>query len=178
MIFGKLVKSPVQKPFMANDHETSSNSLMAKYFQPRWCPPGLTSTQKRKLQCLRFQDKKEQEAEKLRDEQFNQYRPMVPQSKVWRVKAADQQAGPVEPPQPTGLTGTEDRSDRPAEPVRPVAPGAEQKAESVAPASALPNENYQRLLRHRMMRSWWIMGHHQNIVTWRSTLCACLRITL
>jgi hypothetical protein len=98
MIFGKLVKSPVQKPFMANDHETSSNSLMAKYFQPRWCPPGLTSTQKRKLQCLRFQDKKEQEAEKLRDEQFNQYRPMVPQNKVWKVKVVDQPAGLVELP--------------------------------------------------------------------------------
>jgi hypothetical protein len=58
---------------MANDHEASSSSSTVKYFQPRWCPPRLTHTQKRKLQCLGFQEKKEQEAEKLRDEQFNQY---------------------------------------------------------------------------------------------------------
>jgi hypothetical protein len=63
---------------MENDHEASSSSSPAKYFQPRWGPPGLTRTQKRKLQRLRFQEKKEQEAEKLRGEQFNWYRPMVP----------------------------------------------------------------------------------------------------
>ena len=50
----------------------------------------MTRTQKRKLQCLRFQEKKEQEIKKLRDKLFNQCRHMVPQGKVWRVKAADQ----------------------------------------------------------------------------------------
>ena len=33
---------------LANDHEASSSNLKAqdkeKYFQPRWCPPGLTHT--------------------------------------------------------------------------------------------------------------------------------------
>jgi hypothetical protein len=77
MVFGKSVSPSVQKPIMANDHEASSNNFMDKYFQPRWCPPWLTQTQKRKLQNLRFQ-KKEQEAEKLRVDQFNQYGPMVP----------------------------------------------------------------------------------------------------
>ena len=53
---------------------------------------------------------------------------MVPQGKVWRVKAVDQPARLVEPPQATGLTGTSDRSDRPEQPVRPVEVTAEQKA--------------------------------------------------
>jgi len=95
----------------------------------------LTRTQKRKLQRLRFQENKEQEIEKLRDKQLNQYRPMVPQGKVWRVKAADQPVRPVKLPQATGLTGTTDRSDRPERPVRPVEVAAEQKAELAIPVS-------------------------------------------
>ena len=74
---------PSQKPVMANDHEAgSSKSTADKYHQPSWCPSGLTYTQKRKLQCLRNKEKKEQEEEKLRVEDFNRYMPMFPQSKV------------------------------------------------------------------------------------------------
>ena len=36
-----------------NDHEARSNKPDPKYNQPRWCPDGLTHTQKRKLQRLR-----------------------------------------------------------------------------------------------------------------------------
>jgi len=92
IVFGKSVNSPVQRPTRANDHQAGSSSSASKHFRPRWCPPGLTRTQKRKLQRLCFQEKKEQEIKKLRDKQFNQCRPMVPQGKVWRVKAADQPA--------------------------------------------------------------------------------------
>jgi hypothetical protein len=42
----------------ANDHEASGSSSNSKYFLPRWCPPGLTCTQRRKLQRLRFQEKR------------------------------------------------------------------------------------------------------------------------
>ena len=60
MVFGKSVVPFVQKPVMANDHEASgSKSIADKYHQPRWCPPGLTHTQKRKLQLLRNKEKKE-----------------------------------------------------------------------------------------------------------------------
>ena len=49
-----------QKLVLANDHEASSSNLKnhdkEKYFQPRWCPPGLTHTQKRRLQRLRHQE--------------------------------------------------------------------------------------------------------------------------
>ena len=94
----KLVNVPSEKPVMANDHEVgSSKSTADKYHQPRWCPSGLTHTQKRKLQCLRNKEKKEREEEKLRDEDFNRYRLIFPQGKVWKIKTADQQDRPVKP---------------------------------------------------------------------------------
>ena len=127
-----IVEKPVnvsQKLVLANDHEASSSSSKSKYFQPRWCPPGLTRTQRRKLQCLRAQEKKEKEFKRLRDKQSNHYRPMIPKGKVWRIKAVDQPARPVKLPQETGLTGTSDRSDRPEQPVRPVEVASKHKAE-------------------------------------------------
>ena len=75
------------------------------------------SYSKKEAAHLRAQEKKEKEFKRLRDKQSNHYRPMVPQGKVWRVKAVDQPARPVEPPQATGLTGTTDRSDCPEQPV-------------------------------------------------------------
>jgi len=73
-----VVEKPVnvsQKLVLANDHEASSSNLKdqdkEKYFQPRWCPPWLTHTQKRRLQRLRRQEQKEKVAEKLRDEIFD-----------------------------------------------------------------------------------------------------------
>ena len=59
---------------------------------------------------------------------------------MWRVKSADQPAGPVGPPLPTGLTGIADRSDCPDQPVRLVQPVVEKKAESETPISAPCNE--------------------------------------
>jgi len=135
MVLGKSVNPCIQRPIMANDHEASSSSSTSRYFQPRWCPPGLTRTQRRKLQRLRAQEK-ELEFKRLRDKQFNHYRPMVPQGKVWRVKAVDQPARLIKPPQATGLTDTNDRSDRPEQPVRPVEVATEQKAELAMPVSA------------------------------------------
>jgi hypothetical protein len=44
---------------VANDHKASGSSSNSKYFLPRWRPPELTRTQKRKLQHLRFQEKRE-----------------------------------------------------------------------------------------------------------------------
>jgi hypothetical protein len=129
-----------QKLVLANDHEASSCNLMdqdkEKYFQPRWYPQGLTHTQKRRLQRLRRQEQKKKEAEKMRDEQFDKYRPRIPQGKAWQVKAADQPTGPVGPLQPTGLTGVPDRSDRSEQPDRPANPKLEQKAEESIPTLA------------------------------------------
>ena len=96
---------------------------------------GIDSYSKKEAAHLRAQEKKEKEFRRLRDKQSNHYRPMVPQGKVWRVKAVDQPARPVEPPQATGLTGTSDRSDRPEQPVRPIEIAAEQKIELAMPVS-------------------------------------------
>ena len=95
----KSVDVPSRKPAKANDHEAgSSKSVADKYHQPRCCPSSLTHTQKRKLQRLRNKQKKEQEAEKMRDDHFNKYRPMIPQGKAWQMKTVDQPGRPVGPP--------------------------------------------------------------------------------
>ena len=64
-----VIEKPVnisQKLVLANDHEAGNSSLKdqdkEKYFQSRWCPPGLTHTQKRRLQRLHRQKQKEKEA--------------------------------------------------------------------------------------------------------------------
>ena len=77
MVFDKSVYPRNQKRVMTDNHEASSSST-DQYSQPRWCPPGLTDTQKRKLQRLRRQEQKEQEAERLRNEQLNKYKPIFP----------------------------------------------------------------------------------------------------
>jgi hypothetical protein len=53
---------------------------------PRWCPPGLTRSQKRKLQRLRAKESQEKEAEKIFNNTHLQYPP--PQKK-WRPKAVE-----------------------------------------------------------------------------------------
>ena len=78
MVLGKSVDTSVQRPIMADDHEASSSTTTSKYFQPRWCPSGLTRTQKRKLQCLRCQEARGHEVEKLKAGQLNKCRPIIP----------------------------------------------------------------------------------------------------
>ncbi|HET7713776.1 MAG TPA: hypothetical protein VFK94_05970, partial [Patescibacteria group bacterium] len=96
------VKKPTPVISAANDHETNSNK--SQFFLPKWCPPGLTRTQRRKLQRLRCQEKKEKEAEQQRDEYFNKHRPMIPQKQEWRVKMSDRTEVPEQAVQP-GVTG-------------------------------------------------------------------------
>jgi hypothetical protein len=72
------VVTPTQKGSVANDHEANGSKSRPECFLPRWCPPGLTHTQRRKLQRLRLHEKREKELEKKREEDFNSYRPMVP----------------------------------------------------------------------------------------------------
>jgi hypothetical protein len=50
-----------------------------KYPMPRWCPAGLTRSQKRKLQRLRAKESQEKEAEKIFNDTHPQYPP--PQKK-------------------------------------------------------------------------------------------------
>lgn len=72
--------NPVEKSVsgvsVANDLEASSSR--SQYFLPKLCPLGLTRTQRRKLQRLRFQERKEEELEKQRYAFLNEHRPMIP----------------------------------------------------------------------------------------------------
>jgi hypothetical protein len=58
-----------------------------KYSMPRWCPAGLTRSQKQKLQRLRAKENQEKEAEKIFNDTHSQYPP--PQKK-WRPKAVEE----------------------------------------------------------------------------------------
>jgi hypothetical protein len=60
------VVTPTQKGSVADDHEASGSKSHPECFLPRWCPPGLTHTQRRKLQRLRLREKREKELEKKR----------------------------------------------------------------------------------------------------------------
>jgi hypothetical protein len=57
-----------------------------KYSMPRWCPSGLTRSQKRKLQRLRAKESQEKEAEKIFNDTHPQY---PPPQKRWRPKAVE-----------------------------------------------------------------------------------------
>jgi hypothetical protein len=48
------------------DHGASNKSLASEYMQLRWFPPGLSHTQKRRLQRLRNQERKEKELKPLK----------------------------------------------------------------------------------------------------------------
>jgi len=174
MVIEESIDVPSQKPVVVNDHEASSSKNTAdKYHQPRWCPSGLTHTPKRKLQRLRNKEKKEQEEEKIRDEDFNRYRPMFPQRKVWKVKTADQPARPVGPPQPTGQTGPTaltNRSDW-------SSLLQSQQPNQHCPFRFLLLMKPQQFLRQQKTRNWWIMKHLRSAPTWRSMWCIYLQIT-
>ena len=74
---------------MANDHDVSTRKAKTrdpKYTQPQWCPPGLTRTQKRRLQRLRNHEKEEQQEEKKRDELCEKIRPRAPTRQIRRRK--------------------------------------------------------------------------------------------
>jgi hypothetical protein len=53
---------------------------------PRWCSPGLTSSQRRRIQWMRVQKLREEAAEKERDEHFNTIWLMIQTKQEWRVK--------------------------------------------------------------------------------------------
>jgi hypothetical protein len=99
VVLNDQVWTSVQKGYVAtNDHEASGSSSNSKYLLLRWCPPGLTHTQRTKLQRLRLREKKEKELGEQRDKIFNSYRPMVPQGKKWRAKMTPQVEA-VKPPE-------------------------------------------------------------------------------
>jgi hypothetical protein len=71
-----------------------------KYSMPRWCPAGLTRSQKRKLQRLRAKESQEKEAEKIFNDTHPQYSP--PQKK-WRPKAVEEKQTATLVQHPAGM---------------------------------------------------------------------------
>jgi hypothetical protein len=71
------------------DHEISNKSLASKYMQLRWCPPGISHTQKRRLQRLQNQESKEKELKPLKEANKKKEvpaRPLPSIKKEWRHK--------------------------------------------------------------------------------------------
>jgi hypothetical protein len=114
------VVTPTQKgSIVVNDHEASGIKSHPQHFLPRWCPPGLTHTQRRKLQLLRLRENREKVVEKQRDKVFNSYRPMVSQGKEWRVKTtprAEVVKLPEEVVKPPEAVRPADQTARPSPP--------------------------------------------------------------
>jgi hypothetical protein len=73
MIFGESTNT-TQK-----EDTTAIKTANPEYSMPRWCPAGLTRSQKRKLQRLRAKENQEKEAEKIFNDTHPQYPP--PQKK-------------------------------------------------------------------------------------------------
>jgi hypothetical protein len=53
---------------------------------PRWCPGGITKTQKCRLQKMRQRELAEKKEEEERDNCFNHLRPMSKSEQTWREK--------------------------------------------------------------------------------------------
>jgi hypothetical protein len=73
MIFGELAN------ITKKEDTTTIKTADPKYSMPRWCPAGLTRSQKRKLQRLRAKENQEKETEKIFNNTHPQYLP--PQKK-------------------------------------------------------------------------------------------------
>jgi hypothetical protein len=81
---GFLVNQPTQTK---KGGTTVNKTVDPKYSMPRWCPSGLTRSQKRKLQRLRAKEIQEKEAEKIFNDTHPQY---PPPQKRWRPKAVEE----------------------------------------------------------------------------------------
>jgi hypothetical protein len=79
---------------------TTIKTADPKYSMPRWCPAGLTRSQKRKLQRLRAKESQEKEAEKIFNDTHPQYPP--PQKK-WRPKAVEEKQTTTLVQHPVGM---------------------------------------------------------------------------
>jgi hypothetical protein len=81
MIFGESANTTEK------EDTTTIKTADPKYSMPRWCPAGLTRSQKRKLQRLRVKESQEKEVEKIFNDTHPQYPP--PQKK-WRPKGVEE----------------------------------------------------------------------------------------
>ena len=69
----------IKKDVGCSKADEKSTKQDSKYLQPRWCPSGLSQTQKRRLQCLHKKEPMEQQVEAAPERSSNM-------RKVWRPK--------------------------------------------------------------------------------------------
>jgi hypothetical protein len=100
-----------------------------KYSMPRWCPSGLTRSQKQKLQRLRAKENQEKEAEKIFNDTHPQY---PPPQKRWRPKTVEENQTTIKTENKTTtvqlFTGI---TDGPAIKTRPTVQGADRPTPEV-----------------------------------------------
>jgi hypothetical protein len=104
-----------------------------KYSMPRWCPAGLTRSQKRKLQRLRAKDNQEKEAKKI----FNDTHPQYPPSqKKWRPKAVEEKQTATKIENKTALVQhPAGMADSPAKKAGPATEGADYPTPESGPSA-------------------------------------------
>jgi hypothetical protein len=121
----------------ANTNKTEDTTAIKiadpKYSMPRWCPAGLTRSQKRKLQRLRAKEHQEKEAEKIFNDTHPQYPPL---QKKWRPKVVEEKQSATKIENKTALVqhpaGT---TDNPAKKAGPPAQGADRPTPEAGPSA-------------------------------------------
>jgi hypothetical protein len=71
---------------VSGQKQTSRTTVLETAPAPRWCPLGLTHSQRRRIQWMRAQKFKEDVVEKERDKHFNTIQHMFLIKQEWRVK--------------------------------------------------------------------------------------------
>jgi hypothetical protein len=112
---------------------TTIKTADPKYAMSRWCPAGLTRSQKQKLQRLRAKENQEKEAENIFNDTHPQYPP--PQKK-WRPKAVEEKQTATKIENKTTLVQhPAGMADSLANKAGPSAPGAERPTPKSGPST-------------------------------------------
>jgi hypothetical protein len=127
MIFGESANTTKKEDM------TTIKTADPKYSIPRWCPSGLTRSQKRKLQRLRAKESQEKEAEKIFNDTHPQYPP--PQKKS-RPNAVEEKQMATKIENKTILVQhPADMTDSTAKKAEPYAPGADRPTLESGPSA-------------------------------------------
>jgi hypothetical protein len=127
MIFGELANKNKKEDAAVN------KTVDPKYSMPRWCPSGLTRSQKRKLQRLRAKENQEKEAEKILNDTHPQY---PPPQKRWRPKAIEEKQTTTKTENKrTSMQLSAGMADNPAIKAGPPVQGTDRSTSKVGPSA-------------------------------------------
>jgi hypothetical protein len=127
MIFGESTNTTKKEDTIA------IKTIDPKYSMPRWCPSGLTRSQKQKLQRLRAKESQEKEMEKIFNDTHTQY---LPPQKKWRPKAVEEKQTATKIENKTILVQhPASMVDSPAKKTGPFAQGADRPTPKSGPSA-------------------------------------------